>query len=196
MALVNCPECGKQVSDQATNCPHCGYPLKHVEKEKPKKKVNPDLSKMEVIMVRSSQLPFLGAAFTLILTPVCVAVAIVMPKLIGGSEIYIISIFLYILALFSFIIGLISLIKAINNTRIKTDNLYYDKEDEMFYLSTWRRSIIAIDAHDDMYVGTNKRGFGEAVVVHEGRRINLGFSKTNHEAANMKVQHIRNSLRK
>ena len=25
MALMNCPECGKEVSDQAYSCPHCGY---------------------------------------------------------------------------------------------------------------------------------------------------------------------------
>lgn len=25
MALVPCPECGKQMSDQAPSCPHCGY---------------------------------------------------------------------------------------------------------------------------------------------------------------------------
>lgn len=28
MALVQCPECKKEVSDQATVCIHCGYPLK------------------------------------------------------------------------------------------------------------------------------------------------------------------------
>lgn len=27
MALMNCPECGKEISDQAISCPHCGYPL-------------------------------------------------------------------------------------------------------------------------------------------------------------------------
>jgi len=27
MALINCPECGRQVSDQAKNCPDCGYPI-------------------------------------------------------------------------------------------------------------------------------------------------------------------------
>ena len=27
MALINCPECGNQVSDKATNCPHCGNPI-------------------------------------------------------------------------------------------------------------------------------------------------------------------------
>lgn len=27
MALIICPECGREISDMATNCPHCGYPL-------------------------------------------------------------------------------------------------------------------------------------------------------------------------
>ncbi len=28
MALIKCPECGKMVSDAASNCPQCGYPIK------------------------------------------------------------------------------------------------------------------------------------------------------------------------
>jgi hypothetical protein len=27
MALINCPECGAQVSDAAPACPKCGYPI-------------------------------------------------------------------------------------------------------------------------------------------------------------------------
>lgn len=27
MALINCPECGRQISDKATNCPNCGCPI-------------------------------------------------------------------------------------------------------------------------------------------------------------------------
>jgi hypothetical protein len=27
MALINCPECGKQVSTEAQTCPGCGYPI-------------------------------------------------------------------------------------------------------------------------------------------------------------------------
>ena len=27
MALINCPECGKSVSDQASSCPSCGHPI-------------------------------------------------------------------------------------------------------------------------------------------------------------------------
>ena len=30
MALFNCPECGKKVSDRAEACPHCGYPINEV----------------------------------------------------------------------------------------------------------------------------------------------------------------------
>lgn len=28
MALINCPECKKEVSDQSVNCPNCGFPIK------------------------------------------------------------------------------------------------------------------------------------------------------------------------
>jgi uncharacterized membrane protein YdbT with pleckstrin-like domain len=27
MALINCPECGKEVSTSASTCPHCGFPM-------------------------------------------------------------------------------------------------------------------------------------------------------------------------
>lgn len=27
MALISCPECGKEISDKAISCPNCGYPI-------------------------------------------------------------------------------------------------------------------------------------------------------------------------
>ena len=33
MALINCPECGKEISDKAKNCIHCGYPLDFSDSE-------------------------------------------------------------------------------------------------------------------------------------------------------------------
>jgi len=27
MAIINCPECERQVSSKAVNCPNCGYPI-------------------------------------------------------------------------------------------------------------------------------------------------------------------------
>lgn len=34
MALIKCPECGKEISDQSKKCPFCGYPLKKADKKK------------------------------------------------------------------------------------------------------------------------------------------------------------------
>ena len=33
MALINCPECGKEISDRAENCPHCGFPITKQDKK-------------------------------------------------------------------------------------------------------------------------------------------------------------------
>ena len=27
MAIINCPECGKEISDKAIACPNCGIPI-------------------------------------------------------------------------------------------------------------------------------------------------------------------------
>lgn len=40
MALIKCPECGKEISDQALSCPNCGYSLK-------KQKIQFDISKIK-----------------------------------------------------------------------------------------------------------------------------------------------------
>lgn len=31
MALIKCPECGKEMSDQALTCPNCGFELRKSE---------------------------------------------------------------------------------------------------------------------------------------------------------------------
>lgn len=34
MALINCSECGKKVSDMASNCPNCGHPIHQSTEQK------------------------------------------------------------------------------------------------------------------------------------------------------------------
>lgn len=34
MALIRCPECGKEISDKAEACPNCGYPIAGLGKAK------------------------------------------------------------------------------------------------------------------------------------------------------------------
>lgn len=45
MMLICCPECGKEISDQAPTCIYCGYPLISEENERiSKKEVQNDTS--------------------------------------------------------------------------------------------------------------------------------------------------------
>lgn len=37
MALINCPECGKQISDRAKTCIFCGYPIQEYMEEQKQK---------------------------------------------------------------------------------------------------------------------------------------------------------------
>lgn len=34
MALIECPECGKEISDSVEKCIHCGYEVKTEKKQK------------------------------------------------------------------------------------------------------------------------------------------------------------------
>jgi len=43
MALKNCPECNKEVSDKVKNCPNCGYPLSENKNNKIIKEKNDEL---------------------------------------------------------------------------------------------------------------------------------------------------------
>ena len=40
MALINCPECSKEISDKAVNCPNCGAPLKEMNEYSENKNYN------------------------------------------------------------------------------------------------------------------------------------------------------------
>ncbi len=48
MALINCPECNKEISDKAVSCPHCGY---IVEKQPKVKQKNTGKIKRLVIFI-------------------------------------------------------------------------------------------------------------------------------------------------
>ena len=39
MALIHCPECGREISDQAAACPGCGFPLSPVEPDETQRRL-------------------------------------------------------------------------------------------------------------------------------------------------------------
>ncbi len=44
MSLINCPECGNNVSDIANVCPHCGYPIANATKSNGETNTNKNIS--------------------------------------------------------------------------------------------------------------------------------------------------------
>ncbi len=52
MALITCPECGKEVSDQAEACPNCGYPIA----KKYEKKDTDDTVKIKMCILNTEHL--------------------------------------------------------------------------------------------------------------------------------------------
>lgn len=51
MAMINCPECGKEVSDTAKNCIYCGCPIKKVKGKLPIKKVGAVILAVVIITI-------------------------------------------------------------------------------------------------------------------------------------------------
>lgn len=48
MALIKCPECGKEISDKAPACIHCGYPLEiGIEPEQPQEIIEEQVEAVE-----------------------------------------------------------------------------------------------------------------------------------------------------
>ena len=52
MALINCPQCGQQVSDRASNCPKCGYSLYNniMENSYPQQKTKNSTNILKIII--------------------------------------------------------------------------------------------------------------------------------------------------
>lgn len=59
MAIITCPECGKEISDQATSCPNCGYPIKETTQINAKKS-NINLKKKLPVIILIGALVVIG----------------------------------------------------------------------------------------------------------------------------------------
>lgn len=73
MALIVCPECNKQISDQAGACPHCGYPLINTA-EKPKNQIQ-TTRKRKINVVNAILFPVLILAAAVLVTCVLLLIS-------------------------------------------------------------------------------------------------------------------------
>lgn len=75
MALIKCPECGKEISDKAGKCPHCGYQL---QKEKGVVNSNANEEKTSDIFTKRRKI-------AIILSTVIIAIGTMMFFIIGNN---------------------------------------------------------------------------------------------------------------
>lgn len=71
MALINCPECGKEISDAAISCPHCGYTINRSGRSIQKTELAP-------VPVSSRILGICAIAFGIVTIPLTLAMGFVL----------------------------------------------------------------------------------------------------------------------
>lgn len=59
MALIKCPECGKEISDAAVKCPNCGYPVKAEQKKKEKVLWDMTIASWECLNMEQKQMKYI-----------------------------------------------------------------------------------------------------------------------------------------
>ena len=194
--LIHCPECHKEVSDEAINCPHCGFPIKG--KSKKELKVV-DFSNAEVILERgvARYLKFLIYIAGPIMIGLFVALLIMFLIIAQDTAFALVfGIILSIVIPLMIVFIIFASIKFKNNTKLKYENFYYDPESKAFYAELWNQKIAKFDPSESIRVGRNMKGFDETVIVYKGLRYNTGFSKTNLNDANRRIVEIQEQLKK
>lgn len=82
MALINCPECGNQVSDRAHQCPNCGYPIENIKSAHEIKKSEVVQTDIEEVSLKNTK-PKRGKLKTIIIVLVILIIII-----LGGIALY------------------------------------------------------------------------------------------------------------
>ena len=111
MALIKCPECGREVSDKASLCPHCGCPISKVVAKKADKTYQVDLlpEEKDILNVarkadrRNSKV---AGAFTWLFAIVSIAFLILLILKSNDSDFFVASIVLVTLGFSGFLICL------------------------------------------------------------------------------------------
>jgi len=78
MALIQCSECDREVSDQAPSCPGCGAPINAVQStiENKPKEASPIMGIVAIVLgLASTLMPYFAAVFLVPATFVCGIIA-------------------------------------------------------------------------------------------------------------------------
>ena len=180
--LIKCPECNREISDQAISCPHCGYPLK----KKTNKKVE-EAPKEEVGIIKVAQrggargyhtFIYIATAFVLVIglgLSIEALIFFIMGWSIGGA-IALILIGETLTGIATAAIIYLSVLLG-KNRRIKHDLIYFDKSTDEFIFYSINDKEIRLKKNTSFFVTNNMKNVGELIMKENGKKkVMLGFS--------------------
>ena len=149
MALIRCPECGKQISSRAKACPHCGFPMDDVVKPNEEELViEPILERKKSSIVASVFLfLFLEIVFTGGFV-FCVLLNVFKPEFFQSlTGLFIVLMLLFGAASLIAIAGLVVTIidRAKNNNRLDKELIKYDKEQKLLIFYSFKDIELKIE---------------------------------------------------
>lgn len=68
MALINCPDCGKEISNKAVSCPNCGRPIRNRKKTDPTPNTTPTAGKSGTVFITLGIISLIFNFFYLMIT--------------------------------------------------------------------------------------------------------------------------------
>ena len=163
MALIRCPECGKQISSKAKACPHCGFPLDDVIKPNEEELVIEPLleRKKSSIVVSIFLFLFLEVIFAGGFV-FCVLMSVLNHEVFQSLDgLFIVLMLLFGAASLIAIAGLVVTIidRAKNNNRLDKDLIKYDKEQKLLIFYSFKDIELKIDPSKVLHLDGNSKVF-------------------------------------
>lgn len=184
MALIKCPECGKEVSSEANACIHCGFPLKKENKE------NNEINGQYVIGYRGGPggllaLYIVSFVFGLLL----IIGAIVLSCIFSYSPVIVMSVFEGIIGAVLFTISLIKFIGIGINASNKNPCIAYDGNIRKIILYPTMGKEIVINPEDylelrDNFFTDNILKFTYRLPDGTAKKVSLGYCANRNELRN------------
>ena len=184
MALIRCPECGKQISSKAKACPHCGFPLDDVIKPNEEELVIEPLLERKKSSIVASIFLFLfleivfagGFVF-------CVLLNVFKPEFFQSlTGLFVVLMLLFGAASLIAIAGLVVTIidRAKNNNRLDKDLIKYDKEQKLLIFYSFKDIELKIDPSKVQHLDGSSKVFlyyiDESNKKRKIKMLTLGYS--------------------
>ncbi len=172
MSILKCPECGHDVSSEATSCPNCGYPMKKEEQNY----VGPDpidpswmkKYKKKALLVKSIQ-----TYVTVVLLALTITFRVLFIRYLDEWywEVYLI---LWLVSMTAFFYFLVSSIVSWFLVRVKTFNM--DGYNIVVYRGYIRSQLVIEDVVIDSMYASAFRNTDIFTKLPNGKRILVRFS--------------------